>query len=77
MSRSLCDALDFRGFLVLVMARLVMGAPLGADHPPGGCSQQFQPVVKYDRPLAVALPGWLGDRHGGGVARRRRRIGDN
>ena len=29
----------------------MMVAPLGADHPPGGCPHQPWPVVQNDRPL--------------------------
>ena len=38
----------------------MMVAPLGADHPPGGCPQQPWPVVKNDRPLAAMLGGVAG-----------------
>eukprot|EP01044_Picomonas_judraskeda_P029676 COSAG03_NODE_10373_length_654_cov_29.317117_1_plen_33_part_10 len=27
----------------------LMGVPLGADHPPGGCPQQPRQVVRNDR----------------------------
>ena len=35
----------------------MMVAPLGADHPPGGCPQQPWPVVNDDRPLPATLGG--------------------
>ena len=34
----------------------LMGVPLGADHPPGGCPQQPRQVVRNDRPV-TATPG--------------------
>eukprot|EP01044_Picomonas_judraskeda_P032710 COSAG03_NODE_12772_length_531_cov_2.282407_1_plen_39_part_01 len=31
----------------------LMGVPLGADHPPGGCPQQPRQVVNNDRPVTA------------------------
>ena len=33
----------------------LMGVPLGADHPPGGCPQQPRQVVRNDRPVTATL----------------------
>ena len=33
----------------------LMGVPLGADHPPGGCPQQPRQVVNNDRPVTATL----------------------
>ena len=33
----------------------LMGVPLGADHPPGGCPQQPRQVVRNDRPVTMAV----------------------
>ena len=33
----------------------LMGVPLGADHPPGGCPQQPRQVVRNDRPVTASL----------------------
>ena len=32
----------------------LMGVPLGADHPPGGCPQQPRQVVSNDRPAELS-----------------------
>ena len=57
-----CSGTDWRvgrihlGRLHLINGGLpLMGVPLGADHPPGGCPQQPRQVVRNDRPVTATL----------------------